>query len=86
MSGRSLRRIPVLAHARYIASGHLEDMEEVEIEGSVEQEDGSEGAESEDGEDEDPEAETLEMWLWAMTLAAKAEKGQMALIQEAEVQ
>ena len=83
-SGRTLRRLPLLAHARYSAKTRpIYSYEEREPDEDEEDLDdlGSEYETSTLGEDLD----TLETWLDAMMEAVKAEQEQMAKVEEDSV-
>lgn len=86
MSGRTLRRLPLLAHARYSARSrdewsigdHTRDDEEL-LDGS--DDDSTEYAASTVGE----ELDSVEIWLEAMMEAVKAEQDQMERVEENSV-
>jgi len=90
MSGRTLRRIPVLAHARYIASGAIAEVDmDSEENGQGDQDedacDSEEGEESEstvDDEDmnQDEMKDGVDVWLHAMLETVKKEKQQMLAV------
>lgn len=81
MSGRTLRRLPLLAHARYIAG----DFESMHSDASKEEDSASEEDSESDTLDEgdyqddtdEGDAPTIDTWLEAMLSTAKAEKAQM---------
>jgi len=91
MSGRTLRRIPVLAHARYIASGAIADIDMDSEENGQEAQD-EEANDSEEGEESESTVDDKEMnqdemkdgvdvWLHAMLETVKKEKQQMLAVE-----
>lgn len=83
MSGRTLRRLPLLAHARYVASDSrqpkYEDDDEEEI-------DSEESSEDESDEEEESLSESIEVWLDAMKVTVAAEKIQMEKVENKEIE
>lgn len=93
MSGRSLRRLPLLAHTRFVAGGAYDESETDEEasahEGSSEEWDTSLTAGEEEQSfdvEELPEGEdgpeSLEVWLEALLRTVKAEKAQMSMVED----
>ena len=88
MSGRTLRRIPVLAHARYIGDG-LNGLERsatytdrlTSEEGDTENGDEAEECDGSDENEGEDDAEDLEVWLDAMMETVEEEKEQMMRVE-----
>ena len=80
MSGRSLRRIPLLAHVRYVANGTLPPL--AQPLSGVMSANALNGHNGSDSSSDIDDTESLEVWLAAMLETAKQEKAQLAKVDE----